>query len=341
MARDGARPRPGRRLARGAARAADAEPRGDPDPDPRRPLAGQGAVTGPRWLAPAKLNLFLHVLGRRADGYHELETLFELVDLCDEIEIRPRQDGVIERLRGPADVPPEADLAVRAARRLREAAGDPSLGCDLMLDKRIPAGGGLGGGSSDAATVLVALDALWGLDWPAERLKELAAGLGADVPVFVGGETAIGRGIGERLEPAAVAPRAYAIVFPGVPAATASAFQAAELTRNSPALTIPGSLYTIDEGASLPGRNDLEPVVAARHPAVRAALAWLGARGNARLTGSGASVFAPFRDRRAAAAALAGLPAGWLGFAVEGLARSPLLAQAAAVRAARTGGGRR
>jgi len=298
-------------------------------------------MTGLRWAAPAKLNLFLHVLGRRADGYHELETLFQLVDLCDEIEIRPRRDGVIERVGGPVDIPPEADLAVRAAVRLREAAGDPSLGCDLALVKRIPAGGGLGGGSSDAAAVLVALDALWGLDWPGERLRELAAGLGADVPVFVAGETAIGRGVGERLERAAVARRGYAIVFPGVPVATAGAFQAPELTRNSPTLTIPGSLFSIDEGASLPGRNDLEPVVAARHPAVRAALEWLGARGRARLTGSGASVFAPFRDRQAAAEALAGLPPGWMGFAVEGLARSPLLAQAAAVRAARMGGARR
>ena len=287
------------------------------------------------WPAPAKLNLFLHVTGRRPDGYHELETLFQLIDLSDSLWIRPRADGVIARRGGPPGVAPDDDLAVRAARRLRALAGNERLGADLELTKRIPVGGGLGGGSSDAATVLVALNALWGLGLAPERLAEAGVTLGADVPVFVRGETAVGRGVGERLEPVTVPSRWYAIVYPGVPVSTAEAFQAPELTRNSKAITIPGSPLPAGDGAQLPGRNDLEPVVAARHPEVRAALGWLGARAPARLTGSGASVFAAFGDRRAASAALAGLPAGWTGFVARGLDRSPLVARLAAERGAR------
>ncbi len=286
------------------------------------------------WPAPAKLNLFLHVTGRRTDGYHELETLFQLIDLADELRIRVRRDGVIERSGGPAGVPAEEDLVVRAARLLRARAGDPELGAEIDLVKRIPVGGGLGGGSSDAATALVALNELWGLGFDLERLAALGLELGADVPVFVRGENAVARGVGERLEPVALPPRAFAIVFPGAPVSTAEAFQAPELTRNSQAITIPGSPLPSGPGAELPGRNDLEPVVAARHPAVRAALGWLGARGAARMTGSGASVFAAYADRAAAQAALDGLPAGWTGFVAEGLHRSPLAARLAAERGA-------
>ena len=282
------------------------------------------------WPAPAKLNLFLHVTGRRADGYHELETLFQIIDLADELSIEIGEDGVIERVGGPPGVAQEDDLTVRAARLLRERAGYPGLGARLALTKRIPLGAGLGGGSSDAATTLVALNALWGLGLSVEALARLGLALGADVPLFVHGHNALARGVGEQLQAVSLSARAYAVVFPGVPVATRDAFQAPELTRNSLPITISGLPSSGVGGTALPGRNDLEPVVAARHPAVRRALEWLGARGPARLTGSGACVFAPFDDRARAQAALADLPAGWMGFAAVGLPASPLLARLAA-----------
>jgi 4-diphosphocytidyl-2-C-methyl-D-erythritol kinase len=284
------------------------------------------------WPAPAKLNLFLHVTGRRADGYHELETLFQIIDWADELSIEPRADGRIERVGGAPGVSADDDLVVRAARLLRERVGRPELGATLAVTKHIPLGAGLGGGSSDAATTLVALNALWGLGLSTDELADLGLSLGADVPVFVRGGNAIARGVGEDLEPVALPERAFAVVFPGVPVATREAFQAPELTRNSPPITMPGFPLSGAAGAALPGRNDLEPVVAARHPAVRLALDWLGVRGAARMTGSGACVFAAFDDRARAAAALANLPAGWIGFAAVGLPVSPLLARLAAER---------
>ena len=289
-------------------------------------------MTTSPWPAPAKLNLFLHVTGRRADGYHELETLFQLIDWVDEITVAVTLDGRIERTEGAAGVPADQDLVVRAARLLRERVGQPALGARLAVHKRIPMGAGLGGGSSDAATTLVALNQLWGLGLDSEALAAVGLRLGADVPVFVRGHNALARGIGEQLEPVELPRRAFAVVFPGVPVATAEAFQAPELTRNSPKITIPGFPLPGDAGASLLGRNDLEPVVAARYPAVRDALHWLGARGAARMTGSGASVFAAFADRAAARAALAELPVGWTGFAAMGLRASPLLARLAQER---------
>ena len=291
-------------------------------------------MSGLSWPAPAKLNLFLHVTGRRADGYHELETLFQIIDWADELSVAVRADGVIERSGGPAGVTPEQDLVVRAARLLRERAGHPGLGATLALVKRIPLGAGLGGGSSDAATALVALNQLWGLGLGVESLAALAVELGADVPLFVRGQNALARGVGESLEPVELPRRAYAVVFPGTPVATAEAFQAPELTRNSPAITIPGLPLPSVDGAALPGRNDLEPVVAARYPAVRAALDWLGKRAAARMTGSGACVFAVCADRAAAQAALTGLPQGWTGFAAVGLPCSPLVARLAMEREA-------
>jgi 4-diphosphocytidyl-2-C-methyl-D-erythritol kinase len=280
------------------------------------------------WPAPAKLNLFLHVTGRRADGYHELQTLFQIVDLADEVRVRVRDDGRIVRTAGPAEVPSDADLVVRAARLLRESVGRPELGAELAVIKRIPLGGGLGGGSSDAAATLLALDRLWRLGLTLDRLASIGLQLGADVPVFVRGATALAEGIGERLTPVEVAPAWFAIVHPGIGVATAAVFQAPELTRNSVPIKIHGSFSPGWPAHELPGRNDLEPVVAARHAPVRAALDWLGTRGRARLTGSGACVFAAYADERAARAALDGLPAEWSGFVAAGLTRSPLLERA-------------
>ena len=282
------------------------------------------------WPAPAKLNLFLHVIGRRADGFHEIQTAFQLVDLCDSLGFERRADRVIRRTEGPAVVPEASDLCLRAARRLQEEGG-VRRGVDIHLRKRIPLAGGLGGGSSDAATTLVALNEIWGLRWNAARLRRLGASLGADVPLFIRGLSAWGEGIGERLTPVELPEKHFAIVFPGIGVSTASVFQAIELTRNSPKTTIRGFLKA-------GGRNDCEPVVSARHPEVARALTWLAGRGDARLTGTGSCVFAAFADRASAAAALLGLPPEWSGFVARGLDRSPLQERLAAERASRSGG---
>jgi len=290
-------------------------------------------VNEPVWPAPAKLNLFLHVTGRRSDGYHELQTVFQLIDLIDELSFSVNRSGQINRVEGPVTIKAADDLVVRAAQALRQAAGHAELGVDIQLSKRIPIGAGLGGGSSDAATVLVALNVLWGLHWPLERLLALGLTLGADVPFFIGGQNAWGAGVGERLTPLTLPVRAYSVVFPGVAVSTADIFQASELTRNSPAITIGGSVFATASSLALPGRNDLEPVVLNRYPAVQAALRWLTERAPARMTGSGASVFSVCLTRQAAQVVLQGLPADWLGFAVDGLAHSPLMERLAMQRA--------
>jgi 4-diphosphocytidyl-2-C-methyl-D-erythritol kinase len=274
-------------------------------------------VTAAAWPAPAKLNLFLHVVGRRRDGYHELQTLFQLIDLADELRIEVRTDGEIHRASGAEGVPPEQDLVVRAARLLQRHSGT-RLGADIALTKRIPLGGGLGGGSSDAATALVALNDLWGTGASGDDLARLGLSLGADVPVFLLGRNAWAEGVGERLTPVELPPRWFAVVRPPVAISTAAVFQAPELTRNSPRITIRGFL---EAG----GHNDCEPVVVARYPEVREALERLGRFGPARLTGTGSCVFAAFERPGEAEEAVAGLPAGWVGFAVRGLSRSPLL----------------
>lgn len=273
------------------------------------------------WPAPAKLNLFLHVTGRRADGYHQLQTVFQLLDYCDEILLEPRDDGIVSRSAGPAGITADADLAVRAARRL-QAAAETRQGVDIRLHKRIPAGGGLGGGSSDAATVLVALNRLWGLGWPAGRLAQLGLGLGADVPVFVHGRSAWAEGVGERLTPADLPPAWYLVVCPGCEVSTAAVFSDPQLTRDTPKTTIESFI-------SGGGRNDCEPVARRLYPEVGAALDWLGARAprGARLTGTGGCVFAPFPGPAAAEGVLAELPEGWCGFVARGVAESPLLAR--------------
>jgi 4-diphosphocytidyl-2-C-methyl-D-erythritol kinase len=268
------------------------------------------------WPAPAKLNLFLHVLGRRDDGYHELQTAFQFVDLCDQLTFAPRSDGRIVRTAGPSDVPAESDLVVRAAHALRRAAGSVQ-GVSIAIDKRIPLQGGLGGGSSDAATTLVALNELWkaGFDRPA--LARLALELGADVPVFVGGVAAFGEGRGERLTPIDPPERDYVIVHPGCGVSTAEIFHAPELTRNSAASTIRALLR---EG----GRNDCERVVRQRYPAVALALEWLGRFGTARLTGTGACVFVAVDSHARAEEICRTIPLEWRGFACRGRNRSPL-----------------
>jgi 4-diphosphocytidyl-2-C-methyl-D-erythritol kinase len=239
------------------------------------------------WPAPAKLNLFLHILGRRPNGYHELQTCFQFVDLCDEITIEVRDDGQIRRTAQIPGVAEEADLCLRAARALQQAAAT-KLGADIGLLKRIPIGGGLGGGSSDAATCLVALNQMWGLNWPVEKLAALGLKLGADVPVFVHGRAAWAEGVGEVLTPLypplAPVEANYLILKPNVFVSTAEVFQDPDLTRNSPPITIHGFLAS-------GGRNDCLGVVRRRYPEVAQALDWLSLFGSARLTGTGACVF--------------------------------------------------
>lgn len=278
------------------------------------------AVGFSAWPAPAKLNLFLHVIGRRADGYHLLQTLFRFIDYGDTVHLRPRADGAVVRLSGPAGVAPDADLTVRAARLLQDAAG-VSQGVDIRVDKRLPLGGGLGGGSSDAATVLIALNRLWGVDWPRERLMALGLSLGADVPVFIFGETAFAEGVGEILTPVALPPAWYVVLIPPVSVATAEIFAAPELTRNTLPVTIPP--FSADRFLR-ETRNDLEAVVVRRHPAVARCLEWLGRYGEARMTGSGACVFAGFDTEQAARAVFAQKPDDMQGFVAQGLDRHPL-----------------
>ncbi|HWS75115.1 MAG TPA: 4-(cytidine 5'-diphospho)-2-C-methyl-D-erythritol kinase [Quisquiliibacterium sp.] len=254
--------------------------------------------------APAKLNLFLHVTGRRPDGYHLLETVFELIDLADTLHFRLLDDGRIERRLPLPGVPEDEDLTVRAARLLAAESGC-RLGVEIAIEKRIPMGGGLGGGSSDAATTLLALNRLWGLHWAPARLAALALRLGADVPVFVHGRSAYATGVGERLRPLALPHRWYVVVAPRVSVPTAGVFSAPELTRNTKPLKIDG----LSRGNSVfRGRNDLQSVVVARQPKVAAALEALRQAaseagvpaGLARMTGSGACVFLPLSAESAA-----------------------------------------
>jgi 4-diphosphocytidyl-2-C-methyl-D-erythritol kinase len=267
--------------------------------------------------APAKLNLFLHVTGRRSDGYHELQTVFQLLEWSDWIAVRSRVDGEIWRIDGPDGVPPEQDLAVRAARLLKAESGT-RLGVDLRIDKVIPMGGGLGGGSSDAATVLVVLDRLWQTRFGVERLAGLGLSLGADVPVFVRGHTAFAAGIGEQLVPMALGERHYVVLDPGVAVATGPVFQAPDLTRDSAPLTIP---LLPDPVAR---RNDLERVVRRLHPGVDAAIIWLCRFGDARLTGSGGCCFVEVASASTGAEVAALCPAPWRAWVVRGVDRSPL-----------------
>jgi 4-diphosphocytidyl-2-C-methyl-D-erythritol kinase len=272
-----------------------------------------------RWAAPAKLNLFLHVTGRRADGYHELQTLFQLIDLCDTLTIGVREDGQIDRPEGPESIAAESDLTVRAAQALKSATGT-ALGADIRVRKRIPMGAGLGGGSSDAATTLLALNELWDCRLSGAELSRLALPLGADVPVFIQGSSAWAEGIGERLTPVSLPERWYVIIYPGVGVSTRAVFQSAELTRNSPLITIRAFF---ESG----GRNDCEPVVRASVPEVAAALDWLSQRAPARLTGTGSCVFTACPGAAEAERLAARVPDHWMSFVARGLGVSPVHAQ--------------
>ena len=265
------------------------------------------------WVpAPGKLNLFLHVLARRADGFHELQTAFRLIERADRVGIALREDGEI-RFTG---VFGQENLCLRAARLLKAETGTP-LGAELQLEKNLPVGGGLGGGSSDAATVLLALNRLWGCRLSRERLMAIGLRLGADVPFFVYGRNALGEGIGERLQPLELPAAWYLVLVPQVSVSTKETFAFA-LTGQSKRLKIPPFFPG-------QGRNDLEAVVAARYPAVAAPLAWLKQKcPQARMTGSGACVFAEFETKAQADAVQAQLPTGLSGFVAQGLARHPL-----------------
>lgn len=278
--------------------------------------SGEAWAAVPAWPAPAKLNLFLHITGRRPDGYHTVQSVFQFLAIADQIWLRVRPDDRIHLHTPLPGVPPEQDLSVRAARLLQAEAGIRA-GVDIRIDKQLPLGGGLGGGSSDAATVLYALNRLWSVEWTEDQLAALGLRLGADVPVFVRGRAAWAEGIGEQLTPVELPEPWFVVLVPPVTVSTAEIFSAPELTRDTPPIRIPAFL----SGA---GGNDCEPVVRARYPVVGQFLDWLSQFGRARLTGTGACVFAAFAERAAAQRVLAQLPAGWHGFVARGCNRSPL-----------------
>lgn len=269
------------------------------------------------WPAPAKLNLFLHVTGRRADGYHLLQTVFRFIDRADTLRFSPREDAEIVLATPIPGVPPETDLTVRAARLLQEAAGCRQ-GATILLEKRLPMGGGLGGGSSDAATVLLALNHLWQTGLSRGQLEKMAISLGADVPVFVHGRNTFAEGVGEAFTDIDLPPATYLVLHPPVHVPTAAIFGAPDLQRDTP------PIQAADWRPGI-GRNDLEPVACARFPEVAEHLDWLKQHApDAMMTGSGACVFAAFDRREAAERVFAELPPGTSGWLADGLPEHPL-----------------
>ena len=275
------------------------------------------------FFAPAKLNLFLHVVGQRSDGYHLLQSVFRFIDYGDTIHLQLRNDAAIERDGDLPGVPEALDLTLRAAHLLQSFA-QPGAGVNIRIDKRLPMGSGLGGGSSDAATVLLALNRLWHLNFSRQRLQQLALSLGADVPVFIFGESAFAEGVGEQLCSVRLPTSWYVVLTPPVHIATAAIFAAPELTRTTPALTI----APFSAGNPMPDtrllHNDLQPVVVGRHPQVGEYLSWLSRYAEPRMTGSGACVFAAFASEDAANRVLEDLPEDMQGFVAQGLDRHPL-----------------
>lgn len=282
-------------------------------------MTDEGVDGWSSWPAPAKLNLFLRILGRRSDGYHHLQTVFQLLEWGDRIELRVRPDGLVSRAGGDtAAIPEGEDLVVRAARLLQASTGT-TLGADVRAVKDIPAGGGFGGGSSDAATVLVALNHLWATGLETAELARLGLQLGADVPVFVHGQNAWAEGVGERLLPIDLQAAWYLIVEPGTGASTRELFQAPELTRDA----APATIADFVSGAAL--GNAFEPVLRRLQPAVDATLQELARHGQACLTGTGSGCFASFPSEAQARRAQVGLPVAFRSRVVAGARWSPLL----------------
>jgi 4-diphosphocytidyl-2-C-methyl-D-erythritol kinase len=269
--------------------------------------------------APAKLNLFLHVVGRRSDGYHLLQTLFHFISLYDTLHFSLREDGEVRRTNSIEGVTEQQDLCVRAARLLQSEAGC-RLGVDITLEKRIPMGGGLGGGSSDAATTLIALNRLWTLGLSRERLMQLGLSLGADVPVFVFGENAFAEGVGEKLQAYPLPEAWYVVLFPPVHVPTAQVFSHPELTRDTVSIT----MRALESQQKQQLRNDLQSVVCTLYPEVASYLAWLNNFGEAKMTGSGACVFAEFASQSQAEVVLQKLPQEMRGVVAQGLTKHPL-----------------
>jgi 4-diphosphocytidyl-2-C-methyl-D-erythritol kinase len=271
------------------------------------------------WPAPAKLNLMLNIVGRRQDGYHLLQTVFRFIDFSDQLSFKLRDDGVIRRLSGNEAIAESNDLIIRAAQSLQQASGC-TQGVDIKLVKNIPMGGGLGGGSSDAATVLVALDQLWGINMPIEKLSALGLSLGADVPVFVQGKAAWAEGVGERLTPVQLPDAWYLVLVPDCHVSTADVFRDPQLTRNAPRTTIRDFLG---------GRqgNDCLSVVLRRYPLVKEAFDWLSFFATAQLTGTGGCVFAAFESENAAQTVFMQVPEKFQAFVARGLDYSPLKRQ--------------
>jgi 4-diphosphocytidyl-2-C-methyl-D-erythritol kinase len=273
-------------------------------------------TTTNNWPAPAKLNLFLHITGRRPDGYHLLQTVFQFIDYCDTLSFKVRNDGIIHRTNEIPGVTAEKDLITRAAQLLQRTSGT-HLGVDIQIDKRIPIGGGLGGGSSDAATTLIALNQVWEMGLSQSQLLGLGMQLGADVPVFISGQASWAEGIGEKLTPVSLPEPWYVIIAPPCQVDTAAVFNKLELTRDCHPIRIENFL-------SGRGVNVCEPVVCQEYPQVRDALEWLSEFAKTRMSGTGACVFAPFSKRDEADTVLNKLPAGWVGFIAKGINRSPL-----------------
>jgi 4-diphosphocytidyl-2-C-methyl-D-erythritol kinase len=268
------------------------------------------------WPAPAKINLFLHILGRRQDGYHDIQTLFQLLDWGDEVFVRPASEPLISRLPVNYDVPESDDIVVKAAKLLQAETGC-RMGAEVGVKKRIPPGSGMGGGSSDAATVLLVLNRLWGCGLDLDELARLGASLGADVPVFVHGRSALAGGIGERLEPVSLGRRNYILVFPDFPVSTREVFSDAMLTRDSKPISLP-------EALAGGGRNDSEAVVRKRFPAFSNLLDSLREWGSPMMTGTGSGIFIPMHDKKSAKSAAKAMKTLYNVRAVQGVDRSPV-----------------
>lgn len=282
--------------------------------------------------APAKLNLFLHVNGRRADGYHLLQTVFQLLDRGDVLHFQLREDAAIRRVSALAGVPEQQDLVIRAARLLQQEVlrrrGALPPGVDIAIDKRLPMGGGLGGGSSDAATTLMALNRLWQAGLTRAELMALGLPLGADIPFFIFGQTAFAEGVGEALQPVGVPPCWYVVIEPGVAVPTSAIFCAEDLTRNTKPVRIADFSSHIENRHGLVGfgKNDLQQVASRLFPPVAEAVEWLGRYGDARMTGSGACVFCAFSTEEEADAVLSDVPPVWTAWKAKALTHHPLLA---------------